>query len=178
MAAYIVGKPVPEVVEAHVQAAIARVVAPFDRPSGEDVYSLRDDLKALMWEKAGLVRHASDLKSAQQALATLDERAQHVRVSGSPRLNAEWHEWLNLGSLLTVSGLIVASALERQESRGAHFRSDYPDTDNRQYLQNIYLQREGEGMHLWLQPVQFTRLRPPASAATDREQTYLAREGE
>ena len=80
------------------------------------------------------------------------------------RLNAEWQEWLNLDSLLTVSDMIVASALQRKESRGAHFRSDYPETDNDQYLQNIYLQREGEGMRLWLSPVQFTRLEPPAPA--------------
>jgi succinate dehydrogenase/fumarate reductase flavoprotein subunit len=135
-------------------------------------------LKALMWEKAGLVRHANDLEGAQQALAVLHERAHHVRVSGSPRLNAEWQEWLNLDSLLTVSDMIVASALQRKESRGAHFRSDYPEVDNRHYLQNIYLQRQGEEMRLWLAPVQFTRLRPAASAATSIEQTYLAREGE
>jgi succinate dehydrogenase hydrophobic anchor subunit len=115
-----------------------------------------------MREKAGSVRNASDLKSAQNAWAILRERAQHVRVSGSPRLNAEWQEWLNLDSLLTVSNMIVASALQRKESRGAHFRSDYPEADNSYYLQNIYLQRQGEGMRLWLTPVLFTRLRPTA----------------
>ena len=55
MAAYIVGKNTPEVADAQAHAVIARVMAPFDRPRGEDVYILRDDLKALMWEKAGLV---------------------------------------------------------------------------------------------------------------------------
>ena len=178
MAVHIGAKSTPEVSDSQVQAVIARIMAPFDRPSGEDVYNLRDDLQALMWEKAGLVRNASDLESAQQALAMLRERAQHVRVSGSPRLNAEWQEWLNLDSLLTVSNMIVASALQRKESRGAHFRSDYPEIDNSHYLQNIYLQRQGEGMRLWLAPVQFTRLRPPASAAAALEQAYLAQEGE
>src|SRR5262245_9922012 len=178
MAAYITGKNTPEIADAQVHAVIARVMAPFDCPSSEDVYILRDDLKALMWEKAGLVRDATALESAQQALAMLYERAQHVRVSGSPRLNAEWQEWLNLDSLLTVSNMIVASALQRKESRGAHFRSDYPEADNSHYLQNIYLQRQGEGMRLWVVPVQFTRLRPAASATTSVEQTYLAQEGE
>jgi succinate dehydrogenase/fumarate reductase flavoprotein subunit len=178
MAAHTGAKSTPEVSDSQVQAVIARIMAPFDRPSGEDVYNLRDDLQALMWEKAGLVRNASDLESAQQGLAMLRERAQHVRVSGSPRLNAEWQEWLNLDSLLTVSNMIVASALQRKESRGAHFRRDYPEIDNSHYLQNIYLQRQGEGMRLWLAPVQFTRLRPPASAAAALEQAYLAQEGE
>jgi succinate dehydrogenase / fumarate reductase flavoprotein subunit/fumarate reductase flavoprotein subunit len=178
LAAYIVGQPTPEIDDAQVRQVIGRVMEPFDRPRGEDVYSLRDYLKVLMWEKAGLVRHASDLDRAQQALALLHDKARHVHVSGTPRLNAEWQEWLNLDSLLTVSDLIVASALQRRESRGAHFRSDYPETDNRRYLQNVYAQRQGEGMRLWMEPVQFTRLHPPASATTDLEQAYLAQEGE
>jgi succinate dehydrogenase/fumarate reductase flavoprotein subunit len=178
MAAYTAGRSLPETSEAQVRAAIARVMPPFDRSSGEDVYVVRDELKTLMWEKAGLVRHARALEHARQALAALRERAQRVRVSGAPRLNAEWQEWLNLESLLTVSDMIVASALQRQESRGSHYRSDYPQTDNRHYLQNVYLRREGHGMRLWLEPVQCTRLQPPASATPALEQAYLAQEGE
>ena len=111
-------------------------------------------------------------------MAALRERARRARVSGSPRLNAEWQEWLNLDSLLTVSDMIVASALQRQESRGSHYCSDYPQTDNRRYLQNVYLQREGHDIRLWLEPVRCTRLQPPASATPALEQAYLAQEGE
>jgi succinate dehydrogenase/fumarate reductase flavoprotein subunit len=178
MAAYIAEKSTPEVADAQVYAVIASIMAPFDRPSGEDIFILRDELKELMWEKVGLVRHASDLESAQKGLAMLRERAQHVHVSGSPRLNAEWQEWLNLDSLLTVSDMIVASALQRKESRGAHYRSDYPEPDNSHYLQNIYVQRESEGMRLWLESVQCTRLQPPAFATPGLEQAYMAQEGE
>lgn len=177
MAAYIDGKPLPAFSERQVREAITRAMAPFDRSSGEDVYALRDELLTLMWEKAGLVRHAVDLASAQKALAVLRERALHVRVSGSPRLNAEWQAWLNLDSLLTVSDIIVASAMQRRESRGAHYRSDYPKTDNERYLQNVYVQRDGDGLRLWLEPVRCTRLQPPETAAT-LEQAYLAQEGE
>jgi succinate dehydrogenase / fumarate reductase flavoprotein subunit/fumarate reductase flavoprotein subunit len=178
MAAYVAGKALPEIDDAQVQAVIASVMVPFDRSRGEDVYNLRDELKTLMWEKAGLVRHAGDLETAQQGLARLRERAQQVTVGGSPRLNAEWHEWLNVGSLLTVSDLIVASALQRRESRGAHFRGDYPTADDSQYLQNIHLQRQVDGMRLWMEPVQFPRLRPSASSTLELERAYLAREGE
>jgi succinate dehydrogenase/fumarate reductase flavoprotein subunit len=85
---------------------------------------------------------------------------------------------LSLDSLLTVSNRIVASALRRQESRGPPYRSDYPEIDNRRYLQNISLQRDGEGMRLWRESILFTRLRPPAAAAPAVEQAYLAQEGE
>jgi succinate dehydrogenase/fumarate reductase flavoprotein subunit len=178
MAAYIAGKPLPTCAEAPIQASIARAIAPFERSSGEDVYTLREALQTMMWEKAGLIRHAAELETAQKALMVLRQRAQHVRVSGSPRLNAEWQEYLNLDSLLTVSEMIAASALQRKESRGAHYRSDYPQTDDDQYLQNVYLQRDGEGMRLWLEPVQLTRLRPSGSSTSAREQAYVAREGE
>ena len=178
MAAYIDGKSVPQISEAQVRAAVARGLAPFDCTGGEDVYLLRDELMTLMWERAGLVRHASDLAAAQKDLAALRERAQHARVGGAPRLNAEWQEWLNLDSLLSVSELIVASALQRKESRGSHYRSDYPATDNSHYLQNVYVQRQDGDMRLWLEPVQFTRLQPPAPNAPALEQAYLAQEGE
>jgi succinate dehydrogenase / fumarate reductase flavoprotein subunit/fumarate reductase flavoprotein subunit len=178
MVSYIAGRRLPEVADAQIQAAIANVLAPFHRPGSEDVYVLRDELKALMWQKAGLVRNASDLESARSALAALRERAQRVHITGSPRLNAEWQEWLNLDSLLTVSDMIVASALQREESRGAHYRSDYPEANDRRYLHNIAVQRDGEGMRLWPEPVRFTRLQPPASAPSALEQAYLAREGE
>ncbi len=177
MAAYIEGKPLPTFSEGQVRQTIARVMAPFDRSSGEDVYALRDELLTLMWEKAGLVRHADELSAAQKALAVLRERARHARVSGSPRLNAEWQEWLNLDSLLTVSDMIVASAMQRRESRGAHYRSDFPKTDNEHYLQNVYVQRDGEGLRLWWEPVRCSRLQPPETAAP-LEQAYLAQEGE
>jgi len=178
MTSYIESKSVPEISETLVHEAIARVLAPFDCPGGEDVYLLRDELMTLMWERAGLVRHASDLAAAQKGLAALRERARHVRVGGSPRLNAEWQEWLNLDSLMTVSDLVVASALQRKESRGSHYRSDYPATDDSHYLQNVYVQRQDGDMRLWLEPVRFTRLQPPAPAAPAPEQAYLAQEGE
>jgi fumarate reductase flavoprotein subunit len=89
MAAYIGAKSLPAVAEAHPKAAMTLAMTPFDGSTGEDVYVLRDELKTLVWEKAGLVRHAADLEAAQKALAVLRERAQHVRVSSMPRLNAE-----------------------------------------------------------------------------------------
>ncbi len=178
LAAYIMGKELPAVSEAEIQAQMRRVLAPFERAQGEDVYVLRDELKTLMWEQAGLVRHAAGLATAEKGLEALRERAERARVSGSTRLNAEWQEWLNLDSMLTVSQLIVASAVARQESRGSHYRSDYPAADDAQYLRNVSVQRQGAGWRVWLEPVVFTRLAPPERTSTAPEEVYLAQEGE
>jgi fumarate reductase flavoprotein subunit len=177
MAAYAQGQALPEISEAEVQRAIARVLSPFERASGEDVYVLRDELKTLMWEKAGLVRQAADLDAACSGLVELRERAAQARVSGAPRLNAEWQTWLDLDSMLTVSQLIVASAQTRRESRGSHYRSDHPQTDDAQGLCNVYVQQDGEQMRVWTEPVAFTRLQPPPATST-RDEAYLAQEGE
>jgi hypothetical protein len=162
MAAYLAGKNTPEVVDEQVQAVIAKIMAPFNCPSGEDVYVLRDDLRALMWEKAGLVRNASDLESAQRALAILCERA-CTSVSAAHHVSTpNGRNGWNLDSLLTVSNMIVASALQRKESRGAHFRSDYPKPITAIICKTSICSARGREC-LWLAPVQFTRLPPPAS---------------
>jgi succinate dehydrogenase / fumarate reductase flavoprotein subunit/fumarate reductase flavoprotein subunit len=178
LAAYITGQELPQIAAAEIQAHLTRVLSPFARSQGEDVYVLRDELKALMWEQAGLVRHAVSLATAQKGLERLREQAERVYVRGTPRLNAEWQEWLNLQSLLTVADLIVASALARQESRGSHYRSDFPVTDDVQYLRNVYVQHNGGGMRVWLEPVVFTRLAPPSQASVAGDAMYLAQEGE
>jgi succinate dehydrogenase/fumarate reductase flavoprotein subunit len=178
MAAYIAGIDLPEISAADVQAQIARVLSPLGRPQGEDVYMLRDALTTLMWEQAGLVRSAAGLEIAQKALEGLQERAARVSVSGSTRLNLEWHDWLNLDSMLTVSQLVVSSAQVRRESRGSHYRSDYPQAHDAQYLRNVYVQQDGARQRLWLEPVLFTRLTPPQQAGQPHETAYLAQEGE
>lgn len=177
LAAYIVGQEAPPIAEAVVQEHLTRVLAPFQRAAGEDVYALRDALQTLMWEQAGLVRDASSLQAAQRGLDNLRARAAQVHVGGNTRFNAEWHAWLNLDSMLTVSDMIVAGAMARQESRGSHYRSDYPETDNRQYLRNVYVQRHEEDMRVWLEPVLLTRLAPPQHALV-YDQAYVAQEGE
>ncbi len=178
MAAYIEGKELLDVDQTELREVVARALSPLARSSGEDVYELRDELKVLMWEQAGLVRHAAGLEAAQKSLAELRQRAERVCVSNTARLNAEWQEWLNLDSMLQVSQMIVASALARQESRGSHYRSDYPESAEDRRVHNVYVQRDGEHMRLWPEPVTFTRLHPLHHTTSACEQVYLAHEGE
>jgi succinate dehydrogenase/fumarate reductase flavoprotein subunit len=62
--------------------------------------------------------------------------------------------------MLIASALIARSALAREDSRGAHYREDFPDTDHTNWLKNIYLARNGGGPKLWTEPVKLARIQP------------------
>ena len=76
--------------------------------------------------------------------------------------NLAWQQALDMRNLLLTSELIARSALLRQDSRGAHYRDDFPQTDNTNWLKNIYLSRDGAATKLWALPVSLSRLQPDA----------------
>jgi fumarate reductase flavoprotein subunit len=122
------------------------------------------ELRDAMWERAGLVRDADGLAGAAAAIARLAERLATAGVPGHLSLNGAWQEWLNLDSQLTVARLVVASALARRESRGAHFRRDFPAPAPGP--PESVLVRRGDGEpSVWREPVALTRARPPAGSA-------------
>jgi succinate dehydrogenase / fumarate reductase flavoprotein subunit len=119
---------VPKVDERLVEEAMRASLAPFDRgESGENPYKVQADLQETMQGLVGIVRNDSEMKEALQRIATFNERAARVGVSGHREYHAGWHTALDLRNLLTVSEAIARSAIERKESRGGHFREDYPD---------------------------------------------------
>lgn len=104
---------------------------PFEREgdSVEGPYQVQHDLQSMMQELVGIVRTEPDLLKALSGLAGLRARASKVSVVGNREYNPGWHTALDLANLLTISEAITRSALERQESRGGHFRDDYPEKD-------------------------------------------------
>jgi succinate dehydrogenase / fumarate reductase flavoprotein subunit len=84
-----------------------------------------------MQHNVGIVRDESEMHSALDHLKIFWERASHVGVIGNRDFNPGWHTALDLKNLLTVSEAITRAALERKESRGAQFRDDYPEKDER-----------------------------------------------
>jgi succinate dehydrogenase / fumarate reductase flavoprotein subunit len=82
---------------------------------------------------------------ALDAIAALRDRARHVSVAGHREYNPGWHTALDLGNLLTVSEAITRAAIERRESRGGHFRDDYPAKDPAYATFNIVLRRGEDG---------------------------------
>ncbi|WP_372619963.1 L-aspartate oxidase [Falsiroseomonas sp.] len=151
--------------QAALDAALALVHAPFAKPA-TSLSPIRDALHALMWEKAGILRDAAGLEDAARGLDQLEAELDGVGVDGGSRaFNLAWHDWLNLRSLLLVSRAIVAAAAAREESRGAHWREDFPQTDAEAAgLSATVTTLDAEGrIALGWQPVAYTRIRPGES---------------
>ncbi len=146
--------------ETAMAAAIAACRLPLDRPQG-DIGALRERLYELMWEDVGIFRDASGLRRAEGALIELDEELDRTGIAGDTlAFNLTWQDWLNLKSLILVSRAINAAALAREESRGAHFRSDFPATAPDDTLAFTKVRLEGRTIAVDWEKVRFTRVRP------------------
>ncbi|HSO01962.1 MAG TPA: FAD-dependent oxidoreductase [Gaiellaceae bacterium] len=144
-----------------VAASLDRAYAPLRREGSLLPFALTDRLKETMWLHGGLVRTREGLLQARQELASLAEESAQVAVAGPPEANPAWQQALDLESQLTVARLIVESALLREESRGAHFRADFPERDDEEWLRAVVVQRGGDGEpELTTRPVELTRLAP------------------
>jgi succinate dehydrogenase / fumarate reductase flavoprotein subunit len=137
----------PSAIDApQVEAAAQRAVEPFERGThGEGPYQVQYALQEMMQELVGIVRNEPEMRRALDGLDVLRERARHVGVGGHREYNPGWHAALDLHNLLTVSEAITRSAIERRESRGGHFREDYPDKDPAFGTINIIVRKQPDG---------------------------------
>lgn len=163
MAASVAGRPLPRVSDAAVQAAAARARAPLGRGDAAEVYAIQRELRDVMWERAGLVRDAEGLALAASTIERLHARLQAAGVPGHGALNTAWQDWLNLDSQLTAARLIVASALARRESRGAHWRRDFPSPATTPPV-SVRVRRGDGAPVVWTEPVALTRAHPQGGA--------------
>jgi succinate dehydrogenase / fumarate reductase flavoprotein subunit len=144
---------------AQLDRAAKAALEPFERgrgesSTGEGAYKVQEDLQAMMQELVGIVRKEGEMQEALVGLAKLRERAKHVRVPGNREYNPGWHTALDLGNLLTVSEAITRCAIERKESRGGHFRDDYPDKDPAAASFNLVTSKGADGqMQLRREPI-------------------------
>jgi succinate dehydrogenase / fumarate reductase flavoprotein subunit len=129
-----------------VDAAARHALEPFERgPNGEGPYQVQHDLQEMMQDLVGIVRKQDEIARALEGIQQLWQRAKRAGCSGNREYNPGWHTALDLANLLTVAEAIARSALERKESRGAHFREDYPDKDAAFGKINIVLRRQPDG---------------------------------
>ena len=138
-----------------VKDAEKRALEPFDRGTdGEGPYQVQYALQEMMQALVGIVRNDEEMHRALDGLAPLRERANRVGVGGHREYNPGWHAALDLHNLLTVSEAVTRSAIERRESRGGHFREDYPDKDAALGTVNLVLRKGRDGrMELTRRPI-------------------------
>src|ERR1700691_427090 len=129
---------------AQVDEVARRSLEPFER-TGESPYQVQYDLQDLMQDLVGIVRREDEMERALDGIAKLKQRANKVGVGGNREYNPGWHTALDLNNLLTVSEAIALAAIERKESRGAHFRDDYPEKDPAYGTFNCVIRRAPDG---------------------------------
>ncbi|MBA3553315.1 MAG: fumarate reductase/succinate dehydrogenase flavoprotein subunit [Gemmatimonadales bacterium] len=140
-----------------VDEAVRGALAPFERSAGTDgrgPYQIQQDLQTMMQELVGIVRTEPEMVRALEGIARLEEQARQVGVAGNREYNPGWHTALDLANLLTISEAVARAAIERKESRGGHFRDDYPEKDAAWAKVNIVVQRGNDGrMQLSREPI-------------------------
>ena len=145
-----------EIDVAEVDDAIRGALAPFERASADAAgpYQVQQELQTMMQTLVGIVRTEPEMKRALKGIDRLKERARRVGVGGNREYNPGWHTGLDLANLLIVSEAITRAAIERRESRGGHFRDDYPEKDPAGATFNVVI-RKGEDaqMRLSREPV-------------------------
>jgi succinate dehydrogenase / fumarate reductase flavoprotein subunit len=145
--------------DAQVEAIAREALAPFEQGasaggSAEGPYQLQHELQNMMQELVGIVRTESEMKQALANLGTLRERAAKAAVYGHREYNPGWHTALDLKHLLTISEAIAMSALDREESRGGHFREDFPDKSAEAAKVNSVVWKAADGsMKLRREPI-------------------------
>jgi fumarate reductase flavoprotein subunit len=167
------------------EAALAASVAAHEHPLRQapgDLEAVREALYECMWQDVGIVRSATTLQRGAAGLAALEAQLAATGVAaegaGGRAYHLGWHDWMNLRNLITVSRVVAQAALAREDSRGAHFRSDHPQPGELGQSHYIVVRsadgrpgagdganRAGPALHITREPVQFTRVRPGQTLA-------------
>ncbi|MEZ5660264.1 MAG: FAD-binding protein [Burkholderiaceae bacterium] len=148
-----------------IDAGIARAEVPFGRRAG-DLLGLREQLWESMWNHVGVLRTREGLRRGREEVGELAAGLREMGLSDGDRaFNLTWHDWLNLDNLLQISAVIAEAALAREDSRGAHFREDFPETGVLEHSTYTRVAAAGEADELAIEmvPVQFTIVRPGES---------------
>ncbi len=155
---------------AALDAAVARAEAPFARKRTDPgaLESIRERLYDVMWDDAGIVRDVAGLARAAVALERLGTELAGTGLPDAQRaFNLTWHDALNLANLIAVSRAIVRAAQAREDSRGAHYRSDYPGTGDLATSAFVRVRQRDRGLDAEAVPVRFTRVAPGATLLED-----------
>jgi succinate dehydrogenase / fumarate reductase flavoprotein subunit len=135
-------------------SAEKRALQPFERKGSDNPYLVQHTLQDVMQELVGIVRQEQEMLQGLERIRELKTASQRVGVDGNREYNSGWHTALDLHCLLTVSEIVTRAALERKESRGAHFRDDFPAKDKQYDGFNIVVRKGVSGeMQLTREPI-------------------------
>ena len=139
-----------------------------DGSKGENPYLIHEALQEAMQDDAGIARTEESLTRSLSAIRELQARVRRLKVTGSRVLNPGWHTCRDVVNMLTVSEAIVRSALQRRESRGSQWRTDYPEASPEEGSVNYVAYGDRDGM----------RIKPVAvESMPDRLQEHIRKEG-
>jgi succinate dehydrogenase/fumarate reductase flavoprotein subunit len=161
---WVTGRPRSAVSAADAERRAAAARAPLARRGPDDVVAIRAVMRDLMWERVGLIRSGGGLETALRVLGELEARLEAAAAPGGPAYNLAWQAWLDTRNQLLAARLIARSAHERRESRGAHYRADYPEPDDARWLVNVLIAERDGRPTAWTEPVRLTRARPESAA--------------
>ncbi len=149
------------------EAEFARAQHPFTRKPG-DLNALREKLLDTMWDDVGVVRDRAGIERGLAAVDAIEAELLSIGVADADRrFNLTWHDWLNLRSLCEVSRVIALAALRRENSRGAHFRSDFPEPGDFATSTFTVARQTSGGIDMTDRPVLFTHVKPGETVLRD-----------
>jgi succinate dehydrogenase / fumarate reductase flavoprotein subunit len=150
--------PLPVDPEFVAQAQVSDLLS---RPKGERTADLRRDLQVLMMDQASVVRSAESLTQAKQGIARIRSRYAYAGIDDhGSTFNTDLTEALELGAMLDCAEALVEGALAREESRGAHYRTDFPERDDVNWLKHTMLRKTSGGLELTKKTVSITEFQP------------------
>jgi fumarate reductase flavoprotein subunit len=160
-------EPDADAIGASLERAMRPLAATSPRAGEANLEALREQLYATMWEDAGIVRDAAGLARAASALGDIADALDRYRLPPMAlqrAFNMTWHDWINLSNLVAVSQVIVRAAQARENSRGAHFRADFPEPGDLETSTYVRVRARDNGeLGVEAMPVAFTRVAPGQS---------------
>jgi succinate dehydrogenase / fumarate reductase flavoprotein subunit/fumarate reductase flavoprotein subunit len=138
-------RTIPKTDNDRIAALIAQYTDFFCRKKGDGPYRLQARLREINWTKVGVARNGSGLPDAIRDIDSIRDEFQGIRVKGLRAYNMQWNNSIDLLNMIEVSRIVAHAALLREETRGAHFRTDYPKQNNINGLYNLFLQRGNDG---------------------------------
>ncbi|MEY4399864.1 MAG: FAD-binding protein [Burkholderiaceae bacterium] len=160
MAHYVSNREFLEPNQESIEQSIAMHRKPLTQAQG-DIEFIRDELADCMWDQVGILRNQNDLVAARERLDRLDAMLQTMGVGDTnPAFNLTWQDWMNLRNLLLVSKTVVEAALVRENSRGAHYREDYPEEGDLETSYYTAVQMIGDQLRIDKKPVIFSMVKP------------------